>query len=568
MRSSRILAIGIAALTLGLAAAITGAGTPAKAASSVRYVSLGDSYSSGVGAGSESGLASIAHECGWIPRSRRGQEKSSGACGTQADSGFGSAMQWHEQTGARRHDFQITRGEAGQRSWCTCGDREWMPSSRDYIGNAAQDRNIFSAGGRKKIMATSVTNAASTREKLLRARGAAAKLATLSSGEKNALLLAMAGAIEANVDGILTANREDVESSGLDGAMRDRLLLTTERIEEMAQGVRDVAVLRDPVGETLAEWTRPNGLQIRKVRVPLGVVGIIYESRPNVTVDTAVLALKTGNAIVLRGGKEAARSNQRLVEILTSVPGVPEGAIELLDSNTRESVQDLIKARGLVDVIIPRGGAGLIAFVTENSSVPVIETGAGNCHIFVDESADFDMADRIVINAKTSRPSVCNAAEKLLIHEKIAEQYVPRIVKKLIDAGVEVRGDEKSRCLVAGLKIALASEEDWYEEYLRLCMGVRVVANVDVAIDLINRYSTKHSDSIVTRDEKNARKFLRSVDSAAVYWNASTRFTDGAEFGFGAEMGISTQKLHCRGPFALAELTSSKYEIVGTGQVR
>ncbi|MGC2259136.1 MAG: glutamate-5-semialdehyde dehydrogenase [Candidatus Sulfotelmatobacter sp.] len=417
-------------------------------------------------------------------------------------------------------------------------------------------------------METSVTNAASTQEKLLRARAASAKLAMLSSGEKNVLLLAIASAIEANVDDILAANREDMESSGLAGAMRDRLLLTADRIKEMAQGVRDVAALRDPIGETLAEWTRPNGLQIRKVRVPLGVVGIIYESRPNVTVDTAVLALKTGNAIVLRGGKDAARSNQRLVEILASVPGVPVGAIELLDSSTRESVQDLIKARGLVDVIIPRGGAGLIAFVSENSSVPVIETGAGNCHIFVDESADLDMADRIVINAKASRPSVCNAAEKLLIHEKIAAQYVPRIVKKLIDAGVEVRGDEKSRSLAVGLCVDPASEHDWYEEYLRLCMGVRVVADLDEAIGHINRYSTKHSDSIVTRDEKNARRFLRGVDSAAVYWNASTRFTDGAEFGFGAEMGISTQKLHCRGPFALEELTSSKYEIVGTGQVR
>ncbi|MGA9510381.1 MAG: glutamate-5-semialdehyde dehydrogenase [Candidatus Sulfotelmatobacter sp.] len=417
-------------------------------------------------------------------------------------------------------------------------------------------------------MATSITSGALTQEKLLRARAASVKLAMLSAGEKDVMLLAIANAIDANVESILAANREDVEGSGLAGAMRDRLLLTKERIKEMAQGVRDVAALRDPVGETLAEWTRPNGLQIRKVRVPLGVVGIIYESRPNVTVDTAVLALKTGNAIVLRGGKEAARSNQRLGEILTSVPGVPEGAIELLDSSTRESVQDLIKARGLVDVIIPRGGAELIAFVSENSSVPVIETGAGNCHIFIDEFADLEMADRIVINAKTSRPSVCNAAEKLLIHENIAAQYVPRIVKKLIDAGVEVRGDDESRRLAAGLKIGPAKEEDWYEEYLRLCIGVRVVANVDEAIGHINRYSTKHSDSIVTGDETNARKFLRSVDSAAVYWNASTRFTDGAEFGFGAEMGISTQKLHCRGPFALAELTSSKYEIVGTGQVR
>jgi glutamate-5-semialdehyde dehydrogenase len=417
-------------------------------------------------------------------------------------------------------------------------------------------------------MATAITNSASTHEKLVRARDAAARLALLSTDKKNALLLTIADAIETHSQTILAANREDVETSGLEGAMRDRLLLTPARIKDMAQGVREVAALADPIGETLAEWTRPNGLRIRKLRVPLGVVGIIYESRPNVTVDTAVLALKTGNAIVLRGGKEAARSNQQLVEILASVPGVPEGAIELLDSSTRQSVTELIKARGLVDVIIPRGGAGLITFVTENSAVPVIETGAGNCHIFVDESADFDMADPIVINAKTQRPSVCNAAEKLLVHERVAADYVPRIVKKLIDAGVEVRGDGKSRSLAAGLNIESAAEQDWYEEYLRLCMAIRVVANVDEAIAHINRYSTKHSDSIVTRDETNARKFLRGVDSAAVYWNASTRFTDGAEFGFGAEMGISTQKLHCRGPFALAELTSSKYEIVGTGQVR
>ena len=417
-------------------------------------------------------------------------------------------------------------------------------------------------------MATTIANSATTREKLLRAREASAKLALLATGEKNAFLLAIADAIEAQTQTILAANREDVESSGLDGAMRDRLLLNTARIKEMAEGVREVAALGDPIGETLAEWTRPNGLRFRKVRVPLGVVGIIYESRPNVTVDTAVLALKTGNAIVLRGGKEAARSNQRLAEILAAVPGVPEGAIELLDSSTRQSVQELIKARGLVDVIIPRGGAGLITFVTENSVVPVIETGAGNCHIFVDESADLEMADRIVINAKTQRPSVCNAAEKLLVHERIAAEYVPRIVRKLTDAGVEVRGDGKSRSLAAGLNVVPAAEQDWHEEYLRLCMAIRVVANVDEAITHINRYSTKHSDSIVTRNEANAREFLRGVDSAAVYWNASTRFTDGAEFGFGAEMGISTQKLHCRGPFALAELTSSKYEIVGTGQVR
>ena len=280
------------------------------------------------------------------------------------------------------------------------------------------------------MMEATVTGAASTQEKLLRARAAATHLALLSTEDKNRILLAIARAIEANEKSILDANRQDIESSGLEGAMRERLLLTPSRIREMANGVREVASLPDPIGETLAEWTKPNGLRIRKLRVPLGVVGIIYESRPNVTVDTAVLALKTGNAIVLRGGSEAARSNQRLVEIMSSVADVPEGAIELLESNTRQSVHDLIKARGLVDVIIPRGGAGLITFVTENASVPVIETGAGNCHIFVDASADFEMADRIVINAKTQRPSVCNAAEKLLVHERVAAEYVPRIVKQ------------------------------------------------------------------------------------------------------------------------------------------
>jgi len=417
-------------------------------------------------------------------------------------------------------------------------------------------------------MSVAHARAASTQEKLQRARAAAAKLALLSAEEKNALLLAIADAIETHEKTILAANREDIKLSGLEGAMRDRLLLTPSRIKEMAGAIREVAALPDPIGETLAEWTKSNGLHFRKVRVPLGVIGIIYEARPNVTVDTAVLALKTGNAIVLRGGKEATQSSQRLVDIMTAVPGVTEGAIELLDSHTRHSVHELIKARGLVDVIIPRGGAGLITYVTENSTVPVIETGAGNCHIFVDESADFDMTDRIVLNAKTQRPSVCNAAEKLLVHERVAAEYVPRIVKKLIAAGVEVRGDGKTRSLAAGLPVGTAVEQDWYEEYLRLCMAVVVVADVDEAIAHINKYSTKHSDSIVTRDESNARKFLRRVDSAAVYWNASTRFTDGGEFGFGAEMGISTQKLHCRGPFALAELTSSKYEIIGTGQVR
>ena len=417
-------------------------------------------------------------------------------------------------------------------------------------------------------MNATLATTASTQDKLLRARTASSALALLSTAEKNSLLHAIANAIGTHEKEILAANVRDIESSGLEGAMRERLTLTSSRVKDMAQGVRDVAALPDPIGETLAEWTKSNGLHIRKLRVPLGVIGIIYESRPNVTVDTAVLALKTGNAIVLRGGKEAVHSNQCLVEIMAAVPGVPEGAIELLDSSSRQSVHDLIKARGLVDVIVPRGGAGLINFVTENATVPVIETGAGNCHIFIDATADFDMADPIVINAKTQRPSVCNAAEKLLVHKDVAAKYIPRIARKLIDAGVEVRGDSKARSFASGLPIGTTTEQEWYEEYLRLCMAIAVVADVDDAIAHINKYSTKHSDSIITADETNARKFMKGVDSAAVYWNASTRFTDGAEFGFGAEMGISTQKLHCRGPFALKELTSTKYEIVGTGQIR
>ncbi len=415
-------------------------------------------------------------------------------------------------------------------------------------------------------MASIVTVSSSTREKLERARKASASLAQLSTAQKNALLLQMANAIEAQAAKILRANEDDIQRANLSGAMRDRLLLTSERISEMADAVRDVAALPDPVNELLEEWTRPNGLLIRKVRVPLGVIGIVYESRPNVTVDAAALTLKTGNAVVLRGGKEAARSNQALVDILASVPGVPAGAIELLDSSTRDTVQELIRARGLVDVVIPRGGPALISHVMENAVVPVIETGAGNCHIFVDESADFEMASRIVLNAKTQRPSVCNAAEKLLVHTRIATAFIPQIVGQLVEAGVEVRGDEETCRHVPG--VTLATEEDWGEEYLRLCIAIRVVSSLDEAIEHINRYSTKHSETIITSNEANARQFLRLVDSAAVYWNASTRFTDGGEFGFGAEMGVSTQKLHCRGPFALKELTSTKYQIIGTGQVR
>ncbi len=415
-------------------------------------------------------------------------------------------------------------------------------------------------------MPGTATATPSTREKLERSRAAASKLAQLSTAQKNELLLRIVEVLEANSPQILSANEADIQRSNLAGAMRDRLLLTPPRISEMAHAVREVAALADPVNEVIEEWTRPNGLLIRKVRVPLGVVGIVYESRPNVTVDAATLCLKTGNAVVLRGGKEAAASNQVFAELMAGVPGMPAGSIELLDSSGRESVQELIRARGLVDVVIPRGGPGLITHVMENALVPVIETGAGNCHIFVDEFADLEMASRIILNAKTQRPSVCNAAEKLVVHSRIAAKFVPQIVQKLTGAVVEVRGDQETCRLVP--QVTPATEDDWAEEYLRLCIAMRVVPSLDAAIEHINRYSTKHSEAIITSDESNANKFLREVDSAAVYWNASTRFTDGSEFGFGAEMGVSTQKLHCRGPFALKELTSTKYQIIGTGQSR
>jgi glutamate-5-semialdehyde dehydrogenase len=415
-------------------------------------------------------------------------------------------------------------------------------------------------------MAGSPAIGLSTREKLQRARGASTVLAQLSTSQKNALLLAIADALEAHASRILRANEEDIRRSNLAGAMRDRLLLTPQRVTQMAASVREVAMIADPVSEVVEEWTRSNGLLIRKVRVPLGVVGIVYESRPNVTVDAAVLCLKTGNAVVLRGGKEAASSNQLLAEIMAGVKGLPTGAIESLDCPSRDTVQELIHARGLVDVVIPRGGPGLITHVMENALVPVIETGAGNCHIFVDESADFEMANRIILNAKTQRPSVCNAAEKLLVHSRIAEKFIPQIARKLLEAGVELRGDEATRRIAP--EVMPATEQDWHEEYLRLCMAIHVVADLEEAIAHINHYSTKHSEAIITANERNANRFLRQVDSAAVYWNASTRFTDGGEFGFGAEMGVSTQKLHCRGPFALKELTSTKYQMIGTGQIR
>ena len=407
-----------------------------------------------------------------------------------------------------------------------------------------------------------------TLDKLRRARTAAPSLACLGTEQKNAILQAMAELIAGSQEAILAANRLDLQSNDLTPSSRDRLLLNAKRLGDVLEGIQAVIALSDPVGEILAEWVRPNGLHIKKVRVPIGVVGVIYESRPNVTVDAAALAFKAGNAVVLRGGREAVHTNEQLVELLNRTPGLPEGAIELLDSHSHDSAHELMRARGYVDVLVPRGGAELISRVVEQAFVPVIETGAGNCHVYVDKDAEFELADKIVINAKTQRPSVCNAAEKLLVHQEIAPDYVPRIVERLRAAGVEVRGDEQTRRLAGDEKVRAASPEDWVAEYSDLKMAVAVVADLDQAIAHINRYSTHHSDAIITRDATRAQKFLDRVDSAAVYWNASTRFTDGGEFGLGAEMGISTQKLHCRGPFALAELTSVKYQILGSGQIR
>ena len=415
-------------------------------------------------------------------------------------------------------------------------------------------------------MAGTAAIALSTQEKLARSGSAAAQMAQLSTADKNSLLLRIAEALVLHEAEILCANTEDMERANLAGAMQDRLLLTPARIADMASAVREVAALPDPVDEVLEAWTRPNGLQIRKVRVPLGVVGIVYEARPNVTVDAATLALKAGNAVVLRGGKEAARSNQALAAIMSEVHGLPTGAIELLDSTTRNTVDELIRARGLVDVVIPRGGPALITHVMENALVPVIETGAGNCHIFVDESANPDMAAGIILNAKTQRPSVCNAAEKVVVHSHIARTFVPIIVEQLVKAGVEVRGDAETCRLAPDVKPA--TEADWGEEYLRLCIAIRVLPGLEAAIEHVNRYSTKHSEVIVTSSEANARRFLRLIDSAAVYWNASTRFTDGGEFGFGAEIGNSTARLHARGPVGLADITTTKYVVRGAGQIR
>ena len=404
-----------------------------------------------------------------------------------------------------------------------------------------------------------------------RARTAATELALATRDVKDAALLAMATALEAGSDGILAANAEDVATAQAVGTpthMVDRLRLDTSRVQGMAQGLRDVAGLPDPVGEVVRGSTLANGLQLRQVRVPFGVVGIIYEARPNVTADAAGICLKSGNAVLLRGSSSARRSNAAIVAVLRTAAaecGLPDDVVQLVPGDSHESVKELMRARGQVDVLIPRGGAGLIRSVVEESTVPVIETGVGNCHVYVDAAADLDMAERIVINAKTHRTSVCNAAESLLVHESVAAEFVPRIVHALRDAGVTIHGDET---FAAQDGVEPATEEDWATEYLALEISAAVVPSLDAAIEHIRRYSSAHSDAIVTDSQPSAQRFVAAVDSAAVLVNASTRFTDGGEFGFGAEIGISTQKLHARGPMGLPEMTSTKYVVIGDGHIR
>jgi len=405
-----------------------------------------------------------------------------------------------------------------------------------------------------------------------RARAAAAELAPLPRAAKDAALLAMADALVDATDAVLAANATDVEAgraAGLSDDLIDRLSLTTDRVAAIAQGLRDVAALPDPIGEVLRGYTQPNGLQIRQVRVPFGVLAMIYEARPNVTVDAAGLALKSGNAALLRGSASAYESNVVLVDVLAAAAekaGLPRDAVQLVPGTDRSSVLHLLRARGLVDLVIPRGGAGLINHVVENATVPVIETGVGNVHVYVDASADLDMAERIVVNSKTSRVSVCNSAETLLVHRAVAAEFLPRITSALQSAGVVLHGDDA----FAGVSddVRPATDDDWATEYLSLDLAARVVDDIDDAIAHIRRWSSGHTEAIVTRDLDAARHFTARVDSAAVMVNASTRFTDGGEFGFGAEIGISTQKMHARGPMGLAELTSTKWIVTGDGHTR
>lgn len=404
------------------------------------------------------------------------------------------------------------------------------------------------------------------------AKQAAAKLAVTSTAVKNAALLAMAAALEAQQSEILAANKRDMTAAaakGMKSSMLDRLKLTAERISGMADGLRQVAGLADPVGNVIDGKTLPNGLHITKIRVPLGVIGIIYEARPNVTADAAGLCLKSGNAVILKGGSEAMESNKTVAAILAQAAegaGIPAGSIQFIDTSDRQAVQDLIHMNGLVDVVIPRGGAGLIQAVVRNASVPVIETGAGVCHTYVDKDANVEMAMKIAFNAKVQRPSVCNAMETLLVHKDIADKFLPMMLMMYNSSAVEIRGD-KAVQEYSG-QVHPATEEDWSTEYGDLRLSVKIVDSIEEAMAHIAKYGTGHSECIVTNNYQAAQLFQYTVDAAAVYVNASTRFTDGNEFGFGAEIGISTQKLHARGPMALPELTSTKYLINGNGQVR
>lgn len=404
------------------------------------------------------------------------------------------------------------------------------------------------------------------------AKQAAAKLAVTSTAVKNAALLTMAAALEAQQAEILAANERDMTAAaakGMKSSMLDRLKLTAERISGMADGLRQVAGLADPVGNVIDGKTLPNGLHITKIRVPLGVIGIIYEARPNVTADAAGLCLKSGNAVILKGGSEAMESNKTVAAILAQAAegaGIPAGSIQFIDTSDRQAVQDLIHMNGLVDVVIPRGGAGLIQAVVRNASVPVIETGAGVCHTYVDKDADVEMAMKIAFNAKVQRPSVCNAMETLLVHKDIADKFLPMMLMMYNSSAVEIRGDEAVQEYSA--QVHPVTEEDWSTEYGDLRLSVKIVDSIEEAMAHIAKYGTGHSECIVTNNYQAAQLFQYTVDAAAVYVNASTRFTDGNEFGFGAEIGISTQKLHARGPMALPELTSTKYLINGNGQVR
>ncbi|HMO51665.1 MAG TPA: glutamate-5-semialdehyde dehydrogenase [Kiritimatiellia bacterium] len=405
-----------------------------------------------------------------------------------------------------------------------------------------------------------------------RAVTASRALARLTSRKKNTILEAMAEELDQRREAIKAANQQDMEAgrqAGLSAAMLDRLLLNDARIDSMIKGIRDVVVLKDPVGEKISKWTRPNGLEIVKVRVPIGVIAIVYESRPNVTCDSSVLCFKTSNAVILRGGKEAMHSNAAIAAALQeggSKKGLPAHAVQLVATTDRDAIRELVQMVGKIDLAIPRGGEGLIHAVTEHARIPVIKHYKGVCHVYVDDAADLAMALAITENAKCQRPGVCNAMETLLVHEKIAGTFLPKMAETLIARGVELRGDERARALVPSM--TPATEADWYAEYLDLILAVRVVSSLDEAIAHIDTYGSHHSDAIVTENEAHQKTFSQQVDSAAVYVNASTRFTDGGEFGMGAEIGISTDKLHARGPMGLEELTTYKYVIHGSGQVR